>query len=420
MLIVENKHLKSLIEEKDARQRSAEAADRGTKKEAIFLIAFSLQRKVERLEEELESKDKLIASLQREGGLVSDEEVQQLRNKVTSLEAQLEFECRTHVEELQEKEARVAELEMQLLDAQRRSLSTPSDPQGLPQGSEESEQLQRKIEALTAELSKKEEELQKTKDQLSAREGEEKPSDEGRTHAEDAEAQQRERDLQQRMALRVQTELAGGPEEAEKIVEDLRREIRDKDEALRGMSKQLLEVSAEKDELAQEREALASQVQQLEEQMQKMSEKRVDLERTKVKLEGQLAEAMQELRAVRSEKAAVEERADMQKPLDAPDNLILPLPKGPQETDYDVRAASVLKDGIIRTLSSRIAHLQFALGEVKAEKEKLISQPASIALRQQLEEAKTELAEALTKYRDAVNERTELKVLKYYLNFNST
>ncbi|KAL8445083.1 hypothetical protein Emed_005883 [Eimeria media] len=438
MLIVENKHLKTLIEERDARQKSTEAMDRGA--------------------------------------LVDDEEVQQLRNKVASLEAQLKFECESHAEELQEKEARVAELEMQLLDAQRKSPSIPTDSQESPQGLREKEELQRKIEALTAELNQKEDELQKTRNLLSSREGEDRPSEGGRTQAENAESQQRERELQQRIealqlklsaaeqqradaeeALRVQSKLAGGPEEAEKVIEELRKEIRDKDEALSGMSKQLLEVSAEKDELAQElqnqkdivsapetprapssrrsffsrskssaqeREALASQVQQLEEQMQKMTEKRVDLERTKVKLEGQLAEATQELRAARSEKAAVEEKlsereatlealrsahADMQKPLEAPENLILPLPKGPQETDYDVRAASVLKDGIIRTLSSRIAHLQFALGEVTAEKQKLITQPASVALGQQLEETKKELAETLTKYRDAVNQRTELK-----------
>ncbi|KAL8450365.1 hypothetical protein Emag_003211 [Eimeria magna] len=371
-------------EAEDLREQALEDAHRGEGRQAKISGGYGSRRKVDRLEEELQSKEELIASLQRE-------------------------RC-------EDRRAPLPKLR-----------------------------------------SKKEDELQKTKDLLSARETEDRHSEGGRTHAENAESQQRERDLQQRIALKVQSKLAVGPEEAEKVIEDLRKEIRDKDEALSGMSKQLLEVSAEKDELAQElqnqrdilsapetprapsgrrsffsrskssaqeREALASQVQQLEEQMQKMTEKRVDLERTKVKLEGQLAEAIQELRAARSEKAAVEEKlsereatlealrsahADMQKPLDAPGNLILPLPKGPQETDYDVRAASVLKDGIIRTLSSRIAHLQFALGEVTAEKEKLITQPASVALGQQLEETKTELAETLAKYRDAVNQRTELK-----------
>ncbi|KAL8275333.1 hypothetical protein Esti_000782 [Eimeria stiedai] len=481
MLIVENKHLKTLIEERDARQRSAEAVDHGPS----FSLPFCTQRKVDRLEQELQSKEVLIASLQRDRGLASDEDNQQLRSKLASLEAQLEFECRSHAKELQEKEARVAELEMQLLDAQRRSPRTPSEPQYVDSAprrlfhSDPGIQIARLNAWWWRLRCREEEKLQNTKDLLAARQTEEKPPDGGRMHAVDAEAQQRERDLQQRIevlqlklsaaeqqrvdaeeALRLQNKLAGGPEEAEKIIEDLRKEIRDKDEALSGISKQLLEVSAEKDELAQElqnqkdipstpetprapssrrsffsrskssaqeREALASQVQQLGEQMQKMTEKRVDLERTKVKLEGQLAEAIQELRTARSEKAAVEVKvrckqsavflyfalfplqADMQKPLEVPDNLILPLPKGPQETDCDVRAASVLTDGIIRTLSSRIAHLQFALGEVTAEKEKLISQPASIALRQQLEEARKELAEILTKYRDAVNQRTELK-----------
>lgn len=60
--------------------------------------------------------------------------------------------------------------------------------------------------------------------------------------------------------------------------------------------------------IALERDALASHVQQLEEQLQKMTEKCVGLERAKVKVEGQLAEAVQDARAARSEKAAVESR----------------------------------------------------------------------------------------------------------------
>ena len=42
----------------------------------------------------------------------------------------------------------------------------------------------------------------------------------------------------------------------------------------------------------------------------------------------------------------------------------------------------MLKDGVIKTLSTRIAYLQFALKELVAEKEKLLSQPATVALQQ--------------------------------------
>lgn len=53
---------------------------------------------------------------------------------------------------------------------------------------------------------------------------------------------------------------------------------------------------------------------------------------------------------------------------------------GPHDADFEARAQLVLKDGVIKTLSNRIAHLRFALEEVTAEKEKLLSQPATIAL----------------------------------------
>lgn len=59
---------------------------------------------------------------------------------------------------------------------------------------------------------------------------------------------------------------------------------------------------------ALERDALAVQVQQLEDQLQQLTDKLVELERIKVKIEGQLAEAVQDARLARSEKAAVEAR----------------------------------------------------------------------------------------------------------------
>lgn len=55
---------------------------------------------------------------------------------------------------------------------------------------------------------------------------------------------------------------------------------------------------------------------------------------------------------------------------------------GRQDAGLEATAQLVLKDGVIKTLSSRIAFLQFSLEEVTAEKEKLLSQPATVALQQ--------------------------------------
>lgn len=55
---------------------------------------------------------------------------------------------------------------------------------------------------------------------------------------------------------------------------------------------------------------------------------------------------------------------------------------GREDAELDAKAQLVLKDGVIRTLSSRIAFLQFALNEVTAEKDRLLSQPATVALQQ--------------------------------------
>ncbi|KAL8429270.1 hypothetical protein Efla_005547 [Eimeria flavescens] len=466
MLTAENKHLKALIQERDSTRKSSDPVDhshgtvywrqRTAGKETTFCGSIGLR-----------CMNAVLSSR----GDVDDEELQRLRNKVSSLEAQLQFECRSHATELQEKEARVAELEMLLLDAQRKSPS----PHGTPQSPCVS--LSKSNGSVFCVFRRrKEEELEKGRDKLHASQTDKDAADRGRVQAEAAEFEQRERDLQRRInilelklgeaerqraeaeeALSLQAKTSAGDEGVEKVVDDLRKEIQEKDKALNGMSQQLLEVSAEKDELAQElqalreassapgtprvltskrsffgrsksiaseRDALVQQVHQLETQLQQLTERRVGLERTKVKLEGQLAEAAQDLRVARSEKAAVEDRlrereaaleslrsaqADISKPLATPVNLSLPKPKGRQDAEYELKTNLVLKEGVIKSLSSRLAHLQFALSEAAAEKEKLMQQPATVALRQQLEETNRELAETLAKYRDAVSQRTELR-----------
>lgn len=55
---------------------------------------------------------------------------------------------------------------------------------------------------------------------------------------------------------------------------------------------------------------------------------------------------------------------------------------GSQDATYEAKAQLTLKEGVIRTLSARVAFLQFALDEVQAEKEKLLAEPAAVALRQ--------------------------------------
>lgn len=55
---------------------------------------------------------------------------------------------------------------------------------------------------------------------------------------------------------------------------------------------------------------------------------------------------------------------------------------GRHDAEFDTRAQLLLKDGVIKALSHRIAHMQFALDEAKAGKEKDLEQPAIVTLQQ--------------------------------------
>ncbi|CDJ38937.1 hypothetical protein, conserved [Eimeria tenella] len=476
MLIAENEHLKRLIQERDARTSSVNTAEEREELDALRAEKDEAKKEVARLRLEVESREALIESMKRDGFLKSNEEAQELTRKIGLLEAQLEFECKNHADEIEEKEARLAELEMQLVDAQQKPSVESSTPQESPPSREKQRivELERKLEAQAAELSRKEADVNKlkaelecTRTMLAGKKEEQSVSSEDEQRARDlsrrvaileaklGEEETRRIEAEQALARRQAT--AEDPVENCKDLEELRREIEEKDTALQGMSKQLLEVSAEKDELEQqlqklreapstpetpraltsrrsffgrskstalERDALAAQVHSLEEQLQKLSDKRVELERAKVKLERQLAEAVKEVRSARSEKDAIEKRLkereaaleslrsaheNVEKPLDISQNISLPLPKGRHDTEFDTRAQLMLKDEVIKTLSSRIAYLQFALKEVTAEKEKLLSEPATIALQQQLKETKKELSETSSKYRGIVAQRAELR-----------
>ncbi|CDI79166.1 hypothetical protein, conserved [Eimeria praecox] len=473
MLIAENKHLKMLIQERDARSSSVNTSEEREEVEALRRECAEAKDEVARLQQQLESRVELIESMKRERLLQSNEGMQELHEKVKSLEAQLEFECTNHAEELEEKEARIAELEMQLLDA-RQKASGEAPPRQVDLTAEEEQQmaeLKSQLAAKAAEVSRRDVEINRLQAELEASRAE--LTKRRAEQAASSDDEERVKDLSRRIkilesklgeeetkriaaeeALALQRAAAVETEEGNGSLDALRKEIQEKDAALQGMSQQLLEVSAEKDELEQqlqkhreapsapetprmltsrrsffgrskstalERDALAAQVQHLEEQLQKLTDKRVDLERVRVKLEGQLAEAVQDVRQARKEKSDLETRlkereaalealraahADVKKPLGVPQNIVLPLPKGRQDAQLDATAQLVLKDGVIRTLSSRIAFLQFALKEATAEKDKLLSEPATIALQQ---ETKKELLETSAKYRGVIAQRTELR-----------
>ncbi|CDJ49335.1 hypothetical protein, conserved [Eimeria brunetti] len=474
MLIAENKHLKELIHERDARASSVNTNEEREEVEALRKECNEAKDEAARLRQQLEAKGELIESMKRERVLQSNEGLQELQQKIKSLEAQLEFECKNHAEELEEKESRIAELEMQLLDAQQQK---PSEAAALRQEElskeerQQREELKSQLAARTAELSRKDAEISKLQAELAASRAEiAERKIEQATSSEDDErvnglnrrisileaklsAEETKRIAAEEALARHRTAAAETKEDSGSL-SDLKREIQEKDAALQGMSQQLLEVSAEKDELEQqlhklreapsapetpralsskrsffgrskstalERDALASRVQQLEDQLQKLNDKRVELERTRVKLEGQLGEAVQDVRQARKEKEDVANKlkereaalealrlahADVKRPLDVPQNIVLPLPKGSKDTELEATAQLVLKDGVIRTLSSRIAFLQFALKEVTAEKEALLAQPATVALQQ---ETKKELQETSAKYRNAATQRSELR-----------
>ncbi|XP_026194392.1 MAR-binding filament-like protein 1-1 [Cyclospora cayetanensis] len=495
MLAAENKHLKKLIEDRDARASSLHTADeREGGMEVLRSENNELKQEVTRLQRELQSKEEILESMQREGALLSSEVVEGLKKKVASLEAQLAFECRNHSKELNEKEARVAELEMQLLDAQQQASKQPAeDVFEEPPQSAQDLNLQQVSAAGPSVF------VQSCRGECEANRGsEETASCAGRRvdsvsqcatpaaaaflrllyvspkpkrgslalgvrflrrdilEMQLAEAESKRVEAEE--ALSVHRALAEGDGDALPMLEKLRREMQEKNAALESMSQQLLEISAERDEIEQEfqklreapsapetprskgsrrgglfgrsktvaleRDALALQVQQLEEQLQTLNEKRVELERTKVKMEGQLAEAAQEVRAAKGEQASLKDKlqereaalqalraakADMDMPLEKFQAVSLPVPRGPHDADFDAKAELVLKEGVIRTLSSRLAYLQFALKEVTAEKQQLLAQPATIALQRHLEEVKKDLVEAKAKYREAAAQCTQLK-----------
>ncbi|CDJ27958.1 uncharacterized protein EMH_0096790 [Eimeria mitis] len=466
MLIAENKHLKALIEERDARASSVNTAEEREEVEALRRDCTEAKDEAARLRQQLEAKVELIESMKRERALQNNEGMQELQDKIKSLEAQLEFECKNHAEELEEKEARIAELEMQLLDAQQKPSGEVLARQDELTAEEKQlrEDLKNQLAATAAEVARKDAEISRLQAELeSSREA----TADRKAEQSSSEDDERAKDLCRRIKileaklgeeetkrLAVEQSLArhradaAENEEGNASMEDLRREIQEKDAALQGMKKDELEQQLQKlreapsapetpralssrrsffgrsKSTALERDALASQVQQLEEQLQKLTEKRVELERTRVKLEGQLAEAVQDVRQARKEKSVLQDRlkereaaldalraahADVRRPLDVPQNIVLPLPKGRQDAELEAKAQLVLKDGVIRTLSSRIAFLQFALKEVTAEKEELLAQPATVALQQQLQEVKKELLETSAKYRGVVNQRTELR-----------
>ncbi|OEH76858.1 hypothetical protein cyc_00264 [Cyclospora cayetanensis] len=472
MLAAENKHLKKLIEDRDARASSLHTADeREGGMEVLRSENNELKQEVTRLQRELQSKEEILESMQREGALLSSEVVEGLKKKVASLEAQLAFECRNHSKELNEKEARVAELEMQLLDAQQQASKQPAE-EAAEGSAKQIEDLKKRLAAQDAELTRRELELHRLTAALEGKSGGQghQIADGGKVPEASLSEAQETQDLRHRVALSVHRALAEGDGDALPMLEKLRREMQEKNAALESMSQQLLEISAERDEIEQvsdttntwidisefqklreapsapetprskgsrrgglfgrsktvalERDALALQVQQLEEQLQTLNEKRVELERTKVKMEGQLAEAAQEVRAAKGEQASLKDKlqereaalqalraakADMDMPLEKFQAVSLPVPRGPHDADFDAKAELVLKEGVIRTLSSRLAYLQFALKEVTAEKQQLLAQPATIALQRHLEEVKKDLVEAKAKYREAAAQCTQLK-----------
>nr|CEL69984.1 TPA: hypothetical protein BN1204_056770 [Neospora caninum Liverpool] len=355
MLRAENAHLKRLIEQNDVQGQAADDPARAAELAHLRRERDELQRQLANLQNDYEALQRDYANLQRDRRI----EVNEHHSEARTVEAQIEFMSQQHKQELQEKESRIRELEMKLVDLEQ-EVELAQSPTNfiqvrsldLDEMKERVADLEKRLQVAKADNRRRAEEADRLREELE--EAKARGGDEGivasvnaerdyfKAQVDEQEAKariyqekaaeleeqshslsdelQRKQDVSTGGRLDASDGAPGGGEALPQEVKELQQLLKEKEKAVWDLSDRLLVTSTEKDTMELENRQLKAQLEaaQASSQPHTPSGKKSKSKGGSVsdeayrQVQTQLAELQSQLAASNAEKEASERRRKIQ------------------------------------------------------------------------------------------------------------